>query len=145
MIEAPSRSALFISHATPEDNAFTRWLGAKLTALGFEVWADVLQLHGGADWSRELEAALRQRAVKMLLVATAHGLDKQGIRNEIQIASDLAKDLQDPNFIIPLRLAPYQAPFLIAQTQYIDFATSWAAGLAELIETLTTTYESPRV
>jgi len=26
-----TREALFISHANPEDNAFTLWLGAKLT------------------------------------------------------------------------------------------------------------------
>jgi hypothetical protein len=30
-----ARQALFISHASPEDNAFTLWLGAKLTGLGF--------------------------------------------------------------------------------------------------------------
>jgi hypothetical protein len=28
------RPALFISHASPEDNAFTIWLGAKLAAAG---------------------------------------------------------------------------------------------------------------
>lgn len=42
------RIALFISHANPEDNPFTLWLGAKLSALGYEVWADVLRLCGGA-------------------------------------------------------------------------------------------------
>lgn len=39
-----ARPAIFISHAAPEDNAFTLWLGAKLAALGYEVWADVLRL-----------------------------------------------------------------------------------------------------
>jgi hypothetical protein len=34
-MNAQARRALFISHATPEDNAFTLWLGAKLTALGY--------------------------------------------------------------------------------------------------------------
>jgi hypothetical protein len=48
------RQALFISHATPEDNAFTIWLGAKLAAAGYEVWADVLRLRGGDDWQRKL-------------------------------------------------------------------------------------------
>jgi len=38
------RRGLFISHATPEDNHFVRWLGAKLTAMGYEVWADVMCL-----------------------------------------------------------------------------------------------------
>jgi hypothetical protein len=54
MDTTPNREALFISHATPEENAFARWLGAKLAAMGYEVWADVMRLHGGADWSREL-------------------------------------------------------------------------------------------
>jgi hypothetical protein len=44
------RTALFISHATPESNAFTLWLGAKLSVLGFEVFADVMRLKGGNDW-----------------------------------------------------------------------------------------------
>jgi hypothetical protein len=55
-----TRPALFISHASPEDNAFTLWLGAKLTALGYEVFADILRLKGGDDWERILEAAIRE-------------------------------------------------------------------------------------
>jgi hypothetical protein len=138
------RTALFISHASPDDNAFARWLGAKLAALGFEVWADVMNLHGGSDWARELEAALRTRAVKMLLAANPNALDKQGVRNEIQIGSDVGKQIKDPAFIIPLRLAPFHPPFLIAQAQFIDFSKSWAAGLAELLDTLSNTYSLPR-
>ena len=65
-----SREALFISHANPEDNAFARWLGAKLAAMGYEVWADVMRLRGGSDWSRELEVALRTREVLRL----SHGM-----------------------------------------------------------------------
>lgn len=130
------RQALFISHATPEDNHFVRWLGAKLTAMGYEVWADVMRLHGGIDWARELESALRQRAVKMLLVCTPSGLEKQGVRNEIEIAVNLARKLGDHAFIIPLRLETYEAPFRVAQAQYIDFKGGWARGLVELTELL---------
>jgi hypothetical protein len=68
-----AREALFISHASPEDNAFTLWLGAKLSALGYEVFADVLRLRGGDDWERILEDAIRAKAAKVLLVATPHG------------------------------------------------------------------------
>src|ERR1700682_2596466 len=132
------REALFISHANPEDNAFARWLGAKLAASGYEVWADVMRLHGGSDWSRELEAALRLRAVKMLLVCTRAGMDKQGVRNEIEIASQLVSELTDREFIIPLRLEPYEPHFRIAHLQYVDFSSGWAAGLAELVELLST-------
>jgi hypothetical protein len=72
----------------------------------------------------------------MLLVCTPTGLEKQGVRNEVQIASDLARKLDDKAFIIPLRLDVYEAPFLVAQTQYIDFKPSWARGLAELVTLL---------
>ena len=139
-----SREALFISHANPEDNAFARWLGAKLAAMGYEVWADVMRLRGGSDWSRELEVALRTRAIKMLLVGTPIAVDKQGVRNEIEIGAQLSNSLKDPEFIIPLRLKPYQAPFRIVQAQYVDFSESWAAGLAELVELLANVHKIPR-
>ena len=132
-IEEASRAALFISHATPEDNPFTLWLGAKLAALGYEVFADVLRLRGGDDWERILEAAIRDRASKVLLVATPGGVKKQGVRNEITIAMQTGKKIGDSNFIIPLRLAPFDTPLQIAHAQYIDFAKGWAQVLDELL------------
>jgi hypothetical protein len=140
----PNREALFISHGNPEDNAFARWLGAKLAAMGYEVWADVMRLHGGSDWSRDLEEALRTRSIKMLLGCTPAALDKQGVRNEIEIGAQLARDLKDREFIIPLRLARYEAPFRIAQAQYVDFSHGWAEGLAELVELLVNVYRIRR-
>ena len=138
------RVALFISHASPEDNPFTIWLGAKLSALGYEVWADVLRLRGGDDWQRKLEHALRIRARKVLLVANPLAVAKQGVRNEIQIPSPVSRTIKDSEFIIPLRLAPFDAPFLIAHARYIDFQSGWTRGLAELLKTLDETYKVPR-
>ena len=139
-----TRSAVFISHANPEDNVFTVWLGAKLGALGYEVWADVLRLRGGQDWQRRLERAIRERACKVLLVGTAAGVDKQGVRNEIQIAHDVGKAIGDTDFIIPLRLEQFDAPFLVAHAQFVDFSLGWSQGLSELIDTLENTYRVPR-
>lgn len=138
MAEPPTseRSSIFISHATPEDNHFVRWLGAKLTAMGYEVWADVMRLKGGSDWSRILEDALRKKACKMLLVCTANGVEKPGVRAEIEMATIVARALGDDSFIIPLRLENYEAPFRIATAQYIDFKRSWATGFLELSELL---------
>lgn len=130
------RTAIFISHATPEGNDFTLWLGAKLSAMGYEVWADVLRLRGGDDWARKLEDGLRNKAKKVLLVADSVSVNKQGVRNELQIATDIAKKIGDNEFIIPLRLSNYDAPFLIAHAQYIDFKKSWSDGMAELLEVL---------
>jgi hypothetical protein len=122
---ASDRTALFISHATPEDNAFTIWLGSRLSAAGYEVWADVLRLRGGQDWERMLLDALRNRAFKVLLVCTPLGLAKDGVRQEIRIANQTARTIGDPEFVIPLRLEPYKPPFDIALAQYIDFRPGW--------------------
>ena len=125
---AMRREALFISHANPEDNAFTLWLGAKLSALGYEVFADVLRLRGGDDWERILEEVIRAKAAKVLLVATPHGVQKRGVRNEITIAAQTAKRIGDNQFVVPLRLAQFDAPLQIAHAQYIDFSKGWAEG-----------------
>ncbi len=138
------RDAIFISHANPEDNEFTVWLGARLTAAGYEAWADVLRLRGGQDWQRLLEDALRNKACKVLLVGTEHGVQKQGVRNEIQIAHTVSQNIGDAEFVIPLRLTDFDAPFLVAHAQYIDFKRSWADGLAELLATLDDAERIPR-
>lgn len=138
------RQSLFISHANPEDNTFTLWLGAKLTALGYQAFADILRLRGGDDWERVLENAIRDKAAKVLLVATPHGVQKQGVRNEITIATQTAKKIGDNQFIVPLRLAQFDAPLQIAHAQYIDFSTGWTRGLAELLS-LFTELKIPRI
>jgi hypothetical protein len=143
-VDVSERNVLFITHSNPEDNPFAIWLGAKLASAGYEVWADVLSLRGGQDWQRLLEGAIRHRASKLLFAANQLSVSKQGVRNELQIASDTARKLDDRNFIIPIRLGSYDAPFLVAQAQYINFEPSWASGLEELLETLQDTYKVPR-
>jgi hypothetical protein len=132
-----SRSDIFISHANPEDNEFAIWLGAKLEALGFRVWADVMRLKGGQDWARRLERALQHDAQKVLFVGTPAAVEKQGTRNEIEMAGDIARKIGDKQFVIPLRVTPHEPMFRIAHIQYIDFySNGWAAGLSELQDIL---------
>jgi hypothetical protein len=71
-----------------------------------------------------------------LLVATPHGVQKQGVRNEISIATETAKRINDDAFIIPLRVTPFESPLQIAHAQYIDFSKGWALGLSELLDLL---------
>lgn len=58
------------------------------------------------------------------------------MQEEIGIAEDLTKELQDPRFIIPLRLENFKKLFGIGELQYIDFTHSWASGLRDLLDTL---------
>lgn len=65
-----ARDTIFISHATPKDNDFVRWLGARLTGHGYKVWADLFGLKGGTPFWNTIEDALREHACKMILVVS---------------------------------------------------------------------------
>jgi len=132
----PARDTIFISKATPQDDNFVLWLAPKLEAAGYKVFADVKDLRTGDRWRKILTNTLQQKAVKMLLCCNDVTLAKDGVHEEIGIASDLSKELDDPNFILPLRLAAYKKVFGIGELQYCDFEESWAQGLKALLETL---------
>jgi len=133
----PERGSLFISHAV-EDRDFTVWLGARLSAAGYDVWTDISRLKGGDDWERKLAHAIRHKTRKMLLVATAKGVEKRGVLNEIHIAKEVESKIGDEAFVIPLRLENFSSPYLTVHHQWIDFKPGWGEGLAELLETLAT-------
>ncbi|MEO1019837.1 MAG: toll/interleukin-1 receptor domain-containing protein [Pseudomonadota bacterium] len=132
----PDRRTIFISKATPEDDEFVLWLAPRLEAAGYLVFADILNLDGGDRWRKTVTGALQNNAVKLLLCCRDESLAKDGVQEEIAIAEDLAKELGDSRFIIPLRLAPFKKLFGIGGLQYKDFYCRWAQGLDDLLRTL---------
>ena len=72
----------------------------------------------------------------MLLCCRDTTLASRGVQEEIGFAEDLAKSLNDPKFIIPLRLEPFKKLFGIGELQYIDFVRGWADGLGKLLAAL---------
>ena len=104
---APSSDALrdtiFISKATPGDDAFVLWIAPRLEAAGYKVFADIFDLDAGDEWRGKLTGALQTRAVKMLLCCSDETLARRGVKEEIAIAEDLTKQLGDANFKIRFR------------------------------------------
>lgn len=130
------RTSVFVSKATPGDDEFVLWLAPKLEAAGYKVFADILTLEPGDRWRSVITSTLQQDAIKMLLCCRDSTLAAVGVLEEIEIAADLAKQLKDQRFIIPLRLEPYKKLFGIAGLQYIDFVRGWADGLEKLLGAL---------
>jgi hypothetical protein len=128
---------LFLSHANPEDNLFTRWLSLRLAREGYPVWCDLTKLLGGEDFWRDVEAALRDRTMKFLFVLSKTSNQKQGTKDELALARKVGKHLQD--FIIPLRIDDLRSDDITIELQriaYIDFSKSWVAGYKQLLEAL---------
>src|SRR2546425_981273 len=81
-----NRNMIFLSHANPEDNHFTRWLALQLAREGFPVWCDLTQLLGGEDFWHDIETAIRDRTAKFLFVLSKVSNQKQGTLMELTVA-----------------------------------------------------------
>jgi hypothetical protein len=137
----PDRNVVFISHATPEDNEFVRWLGTRLTGCGYSVWADLFELRGGTPFWSAVERVIRERSARVIVVVSKASCqpDRQGVLNEIALADTLKKQLKDDEFIIPVRIddvAYSQFPIQIHRLNAIDFTKGWGAKLPLVLESL---------
>ncbi|GHV34963.1 TIR domain-containing protein [Bacteroidia bacterium] len=134
------RTKLFISHATPDDNDFTKWLSLKLIALGYEVWCDLFYLDKGTDFWNSIETEIRDNACKFLIVQTVTSNKRDGVLKELAVATKVKKKLNDETFIIPLaidnNLSYDDINIELNRLNSIDFKTSWAKGLQDLLEAL---------
>lgn len=70
------RCLVFISHANPEDNEFASWLGTRLTAAGYKVWADVLNLLGGETFWRDIGNAIKEEAAVVIVALSTRRIRK---------------------------------------------------------------------
>uniref|UniRef100_UPI0032D6DBA5 TIR domain-containing protein n=1 Tax=Thermoflavifilum thermophilum TaxID=1393122 RepID=UPI0032D6DBA5 len=132
------RNKIFISHATPEDDDFTRWLSLKLIGLGYEVWCDILFLDKGVDFWSTIEKEIRENTCKFLIVSSTAGNKREGVLKELAVATKVKKHLQDDMFIIPLaideNLSYDDINIEIVRLNAIDFKKSWAKGLQDLLD-----------
>lgn len=133
------RNKIFISHATPDDNDFTKWLALKLIGLGYEVWCDILFLEKGVDFWSNIEKEIRENTFKFLIVSSSAGNQREGVLKELAVATKVKKQLKDDKFIIPLSidetLSYDDINIEIVRLNAINFKESWAKGIQELIET----------
>lgn len=131
--EAGARRLVFISHANPQDNGVAAWFATRLTLLGYEVWCDLKNTHGGeSDFWLKVQQKIENEAAKFVFILSNASRDfqtKKGLLKEVQAADNLRRD----NFIIPMRIERLtgSVPILIGPDIYID-SQSWANGLREL-------------
>lgn len=127
---------IFISHATPQDNEFARWLSLKLAGAGFSVWSDVTKLIGGEKFWTEIEGAISQHSSKFLLCVTKD-CNKPGVLREIEVAQR-AEKLKKVDLIVPLKLdetAFRDFPLDLGKdVNAVRFDHGWAQGLAALLD-----------
>ena len=133
------RRTVFISHANPEDNDFASWLGSRLVNAGYDVWTDVLSLVGGKMISPVIGDVIRGRAAIVLVGLSRASHRKEGVLNEITLASTVGRRLGNPGFILPVVLddLPHvEFPDDLVRRLSIDFSRDWADGLSDVLAAL---------
>ncbi|WP_234840429.1 toll/interleukin-1 receptor domain-containing protein [Sinorhizobium meliloti] len=130
------RDTIFLIKGSTVDDEFTLWLAPKLEAEGYQVFADILTLQPGDRWKRQISAALRYRAAKVLLLCRDATLADSNVEDDLDIALELGKELGDHRFVIPLRLETFRKVKGLGDTIPVDFVRSWGDGLVKLLDTL---------
>ncbi len=133
------RDIVFISHANPEDNAFATWLTLRLAREGYRVWCDVANLMGGDDFWRDIETCIREHTRRFIYVLTRTSNRKQGPMQELAVAADLARQLNDSGFIVPVKLddLPHSEHNIqLHRLNALTFTPGWQDGLVSLFKTL---------
>lgn len=133
------RRLVFISHANPEQNDFVLWLGVQLANAGYEVWSDITKLIGGEVFWDDIEDAIRHHTAKFVLVVSQAALNKEGVKDEINLGVMVERTQKVDKFVVPIRVD--DVPFSefkanIARKNAIDFTGGWAPALAKLFEVL---------
>jgi TIR domain len=130
------RDTIFLIKASPIDDEFSLWLAPKLEAEGFRVFADILTLQPGDRWRRQINEALQYRAVKVLLICRDATLADRHVQDDLDIALELSKELDDSRFIIPLRLEPGKKVKGVGDAVTVDFVRGWGEGVGLLLDAL---------
>lgn len=121
-MEAEDKRRTFISY--PRKNAdFALQLARELKAAGFNIWIDQLDIPAGARWDDEIQNALTNCGIFMVILTPA-SIMSENVKDEIGYAIDSRKR------ILPVLLEPCDIPFRMRRFHYVDFTkTDYPNGI----------------
>lgn len=118
---------------------FALRLAKELKADGFLVWLDQLDIPTGARWDDELEKALEESEIFMVILTPA-STASDNVKDEIGYAIDTGKR------ILPILLKDAKVPLRLRRFQYVDFTTkSFDEGIASAKQLLRNLIEEPTI
>ena len=103
---------VFISYSR-KDLAFVERLAEDLQAAGLDVWYDLSGLDGGTRWGREIQNAIQQSQI-FVVVLSPNSIDSEWVEKEFMYANSLKRK------IIPLLYQPCETPMWFINLHFID-------------------------
>jgi hypothetical protein len=129
-VSPEKRRHTFISYSRV-NKEFAVKLARELKSAGFPIWLDLLDIPAGARWDDEIEKALSECGIFMMILTPA-SIASENAKDEIGYAIDHGKR------ILPVLLEDCAVPLRIRRFQYVDFTSmNFDQGLRTAKELLT--------
>ena len=114
-------------------------LAKELKSEGFHIWFDQLDIPPGARWDAEVEKALEESEIFMVIITPASA-KSENVLDEIGYAIDSGKR------ILPVLLETSTLPLRLRRFQYVDFTSkSFDEGIESARELLRTLIAQPTI
>jgi hypothetical protein len=115
ILEMNKQQLTFLSYSRI-DQDFALKLARELKSSGFNVWLDQMDIPKGSRWDDEVEKALKNCDIFMVILTPASS-QSHNVKDEIGYALDSHKR------ILPVLLKKSDIPFRLRRLQYVDFTT----------------------
>lgn len=128
----------FISYSRT-NKEFALKLALELRSSGFDIWLDQLDIPTGARWDDEVERALEECEIFMVILTPASSMS-DNVKDEIGYAIDAGKR------ILPILLENANVPLRLRRFQYVDFTNkSYEEGIETAEQLLRKLIEEPTI
>lgn len=112
-MNTPKQRGAFVSYSR-KDKEFALEFAGELKSAGYSVWLDQLDIPAGARWDDEVEKALHEYEI-FLIILTPASVSSENVKDEIGYAIDHGKH------IMPVLLEECVIPLRLRRFQYVDF------------------------
>ena len=134
----PNHRRTFISYSSLNKD-FALKLALELRNSGFDIWLDQLDIPTGSRWDDEVERALGECEIFMVILTPASSTS-DNVKDEIGYAIDAGKR------ILPILLENAKVPLRLIRFQYVDFTKkSYEEGVETAKQLLRRLIEEPTI
>ena len=128
----------FLSYSRINED-FALKLAKELKSEGFDIWFDQMDIPPGARWDTEIEKALNEADIFMVIITPASA-KSDNVLDEIGYAIDTGKR------ILPVLLEAATLPLRLRRFQYVDFTSkSFNEGIKSAKELLGALIDQPTI
>lgn len=137
-IRVSTNQDYLLINSVDENGVFADWLTRKLTAEGYLVWYEPLQLLGGETYPDDIDDTIKNRTFRFISLYSRASLKNPEVMRQRSLALNIGNERKQ-DFLIPLDVDGVdqtQLDHVTRNLKFIPFRYNWAEGLKQLLKKL---------